>query len=77
MPAPTALQKKPEEVAEAQMAAQPQEEDEEVLLDASSALPTAQAASTVPEPTHDDTEMTVDAEGGTITELMKHSCQRF
>lgn len=77
MPAPTALQRKPEEVAEAQIAPQPQEEDEEVLLDASSALPKAQTASTVPEAISDDTEMTVDAEGGMIAELLNCPCQRF
>lgn len=60
MPAPTALQRRPEEITTAQIEAQTQE-DEEVLLEAPS-MPTELVESNIL--TASDTEMTVDAEGG-------------
>ncbi|KAI9745468.1 MAG: pre-rRNA-processing protein pno1 [Claussenomyces sp. TS43310] len=60
MPAPTALVRRPEELAEATSVALPQDDDEELLLDAPS-MP-SEATAIIPS-TDDDTEMTIDEEG--------------
>ncbi|KAK0126343.1 pre-rRNA-processing protein pno1 [Cadophora gregata] len=60
MPAPTALLRKPEELAEAASVPLPQEDDDELLLDAPDAEPTDLNAV---QPVEGDTEMHIDEEG--------------
>ncbi|KAH7417222.1 hypothetical protein BKA64DRAFT_691586 [Cadophora sp. MPI-SDFR-AT-0126] len=60
MPAPTALLRKPEELAEAASVPLPQEDDDELLLDAPDAEPTD---SNEIQPLEGDTEMHIDEEG--------------
>merc|ERR1711939_792035 len=60
MPAPTALLRKPEELAEAASVPLPQEDDDELLLDAPAAEPTDL---NLVQPAEGDTEMHIDEEG--------------
>merc|ERR1711977_379128 len=60
MPAPTALLRKPEELAEAASVPLPQEDDDELLLDAPAAEPTDL---NLVQPAEGDTEMHIDGEG--------------
>jgi RNA-binding protein PNO1 len=61
MPAPTALLRRPEELAEAATIPQPQEEDE-LVLDAPAAI-TLESAPAVLDAANEDTEMRIDEEG--------------
>ncbi|KAL5320886.1 hypothetical protein ACEPPN_011696 [Leptodophora sp. 'Broadleaf-Isolate-01'] len=60
MPAPTALLRRPEELADAASVPLPQEQDDELLLDAPDAEPTDLNAV---QPVDGDTEMHIDEEG--------------
>merc|ERR1712144_83741 len=60
MPAPTALLRKPEELAEAASVPLPQEDDDELLLDAPAAEPTDL---NLVQPAEGETEMHIDEEG--------------
>ncbi|KAI9818181.1 MAG: pre-rRNA-processing protein pno1 [Pycnora praestabilis] len=63
MPAPTALQRRPEELAEAEATPLPQEEEDELLIDVTSAVSFATGLTTIPIPSEDDNEMHIDEDG--------------
>lgn len=62
MPAPTALLRRPEELAEAASVPLPQDEDDELLLDAPD-MALSNTTANVPTGIGNDTEMLIDEEG--------------